>query len=113
METSDGVKTALRQEAETKVLKLLRSLQEVKKGDLKGLGQQVMETVFELGRGWMESILSDAEPEERARELRVGSCGHPQQLVGYRPKQVLTLLGKITFRRAYYHCVGEDGGSHG
>lgn len=109
METSDGVKTALRQEAEANVLKLLRSLQEVKKGDLKGLEQQVMETVLELGRGWMESILSDAEPEERATEPRVGSCGHPQQLVGYRPKQVLTLLGKITFRRAYYQCVREDG----
>ena len=48
METSDGVKTALRQEAEANVLKLLRSLQEVKKGDLKGLEQQVMETVLEL-----------------------------------------------------------------
>jgi hypothetical protein len=26
-------------------------------------------------------------------------------LEGYRPKQVLTLLGKVTFRRAYYRCV--------
>ena len=52
METSKGVKTALRQEAEAQVLKLLRGLQEVNKGDLKGLERQVMETVFELGRGW-------------------------------------------------------------
>ena len=109
METSDGVKIALRQETEAQVLKLLRNLQEVKKGDLKGLEQQVMETVFELGRGWMESFLSDADPEESTTEQRVGSCGHRQQLVGYRPKQVFTLMGKITFRRAYYQCVPADG----
>jgi hypothetical protein len=27
-----------------------------------------------------------------------------QQLVGYRPRQILTLLGKISFKRAYYQC---------
>ncbi len=64
-----------------------------------------METVFELGRGWMESILSDADPEESTTGQRVGSRGHRQQLVGYRPKQVFTLLGKITFRRAYYQSA--------
>jgi hypothetical protein len=109
METNEGVQTALRQQAEAQVLKLLRNLQEVKKGDLKGLEQQVMETVFELGRGWMESLLSDAGPEESTLGHREGSCGHQQQLVGYRSKQVFTLLGKITFRRAYYQCVLTDG----
>ncbi len=109
METSDGVQTALSQQAEAQVLKLLKNLQQVKKGDLKGLEQQVMETVFELGRGWIESILSDADPKESTVGQRVGSCGHRQQLVGYRPKQVFTLLGKLTFRRAYYHCLLTDG----
>ena len=65
-----------------------------------------METIFAVGRGWMESILSERTAEERApwtadRE----ACGHPQQLEGYRPKQVLTLVGKVTFKRAYYRCV--------
>src|SRR2546421_2213197 len=53
----------------------------------------------------MESILSEPVPQERASSQRRGSCGHPQQLEGYRPKQVLTLLGKVTFRRGYYRCV--------
>ena len=65
----------------------------------------VLETIFAVGRGWMESILSESAPEEPAPSQRMGSCGHPQQLEGYRPKQVLTLLGKVTFRRAYYRCV--------
>ena len=39
METSQGVKTALMQEAEAGVLQLLESLQTLKEGDLKGLEQ--------------------------------------------------------------------------
>ena len=108
METSEGVKTALRQEAEAGVLKLLESLQTLKEGDLKGLEQQVMATIFAVGRAWMESMLSDGAPEERAPTRRIGTCGHPQQLEGYRPKQVLTLLGKVIFKRAYYRCSVEE-----
>src|SRR5436305_14061316 len=95
METSEGVKTTLMQEAEAGVRKMLESLQSLKEGDLKGLAQQVMETIFAVGRGWMESILGAAAPEERAPSQRVGKCGHDQQLVGYRPKQVLTLLYQL------------------
>ncbi len=89
------------------MLKLLESLQTLQEGDLKGLEQQVRETVFALGRSWMEQILSRpaAGQDEATSQPQVGSCGHPQRLVGQRPKQVLTLLGKITFQRAYYHCV--------
>src|SRR5712692_10323259 len=108
METSQGVKTVLIQQAEAGVRKLLESLQTIEEGDLKGLEQQVLETIFAVGRGWMESILSEPAPEERAASQRMGSCGHAQQLEGYRPKQVLTLLGKVTFRRAYYRCVGAE-----
>jgi hypothetical protein len=55
METSDGVKTVLSRQAEAGVLKLLASLQELKEGDLKELEQQVMESVFTLGRNWMHT----------------------------------------------------------
>ncbi len=65
----------------------------------------MLETIFALGREWMEGILSESAPEERAPSQRMGRCGHAQQLEGYRPKQVLTMLGKVTFRRAYYRCV--------
>ncbi len=108
METKDELKRALMQEAEAGVLKLLEQLHRLPEGDLKGLEHQVMETIFEIGRAWMQSVLSEAAPEEQASGERVGSCGHQQQLVGYRPKQVLTLLGKITFKRAYYQCVVEE-----
>jgi len=118
METKEGLKRALMQETEAGVRKLLEHLQKLPEGDLKGLEQRVMETIFEIGRGWMQSVLSEAAPEEQAPGERVGSCGHQQQLVGYRPKQVLTLLGKLTFNRAYYQCVvaeecAQEGCTHG
>ena len=56
----------------------------------------MLETILTIGRGWMEGILSEPAPEERAASQRMGRCGHAQQLEGYRPKQVLTLLGKVT-----------------
>ena len=102
METSEGVKTALRQEAEAGVRKMLESLQTLKEGDLKGLEQQVMETICAVGRGWMESILGEAAPQEQAPRQRVGSCGHQQQLVGYRPKQVLTRYCQLMRRKEDY-----------
>ena len=48
METSQGVKTVLIQQAETGVRKLLESLQSIEEGDLKGLEQQVLETAQRL-----------------------------------------------------------------
>lgn len=114
METKDGLTRALIQDAEAGVRKFLEQLQGLQEGDLKGLEQHVMETIFEIGRGWIQSVLSEAVPEEQTPGERVGSCGHQQQLVGYRPKQVLTLLGKLTFTRAYYQCaVAEEGAQHG
>jgi len=31
-------------------------------------------------------------------------CGGRQKFVGYRPRQVVSLLGPVTLERAYYHC---------
>src|SRR5947208_8464095 len=98
METSQGVKTVLIQQTEVEVRKLLESLQTLEEGDLKGLEQRVLETIFAIGREWMASMLSEPTLEERAPSQRMGRCGHPQRLEGYRPKQVLTLLGKVTVR---------------
>ncbi len=62
-----------------------------------------MASVFSLGRKWMEQVLAaDAQAKEPTK--RTGECGHVQHLVGYRPRQVLTLLGKISFTRGYYQC---------
>ena len=104
METSERVEKVLLQEAEAEVRKFLQSLQALKEGDLKGLEQQIMASVFRIGRHWMEQMLTASDAEAKEPTERTGACGHVQHLVGYRPRQLLTLLGKISFKRAYYHC---------
>ena len=34
----------------------------------------------------------------------MGECGHEQHVVDYRSKQILTMMGKVEFKRAYYQC---------
>jgi hypothetical protein len=104
METSERVEKVLLQEAEAEVRTFLQSLQPLKEGDLKGLEQQIMASVFRMGRRWMEQMLTASDAEAKEPAARTGACGHVQQLVGYRPRQLLTLLGKVSFKRAYYQC---------
>ena len=102
METSEGMEKVLLQEAEVRTW--LQNLQPLKEGDLKGLEQQIMASVFGIGRRWLEQVLTASDAQAKEPTERTGACGHVQQLVGYRPRQVLTLLGKISFKRAYYQC---------
>ena len=37
----------------------------------------------------------------------MGACGHEQYLVDYRKIQILTMMGKVAFTRAYYHSRRE------
>jgi hypothetical protein len=90
-------------------MKLVESLRDVARGDLKGVEEQIMRRVFALGRPLMEQVLSSGAEQESSASRRVGECGHRQRLVGERPKQLLTLMGNVTFRRAYYQCLPEDG----
>lgn len=101
MKTNEALRTALMEEAEAGAQRLLTTLQSVPGGDFKGLEEQVLTAVFELGRTWMESLLRGQTAGERPPARRVGSCGHIQRLVGERPKQVLTLMGSVVMTRPY------------
>jgi hypothetical protein len=104
METNEPLKTTLVQEAEAEVVRLLKRVQELKAGDLKGVEQEVLASMFAIGRTTLERIMQGQPETEEAPARRQGACGHEQRLVGMRPKQVLTLLGAITIQRAYYQC---------
>jgi hypothetical protein len=104
METSEGMENVLLQEAATEVRKRLQSLQPLPEGDLKGLEQQIMASVFRLGRRWMEQILSASDAQAKEPAERIGACGHVQPLLGDRPRQVLSLPSKLSFKRASYQC---------
>lgn len=105
METSEQLKIALVQEAEAEVVQLLKRVQELKVGDLKGVEQEVLTSLFAIGRITLERLIQ-AQPEmAQAPARREGACGHQQRLVSRRPKEMLTLVGKITIQRAYYQCL--------
>ena len=105
METKEKVQKALLHEAEQAILKILEQLQRVPEGDLKELEQMVMTTCLSVGRGWLEQVVNHQGQDERPQARRQGACGHLQRLVGTRPKQLLTLMGKVSMQRAYYQCL--------
>ena len=74
--------------------------------DSVGLEGAVLETVLKLGSVWLEVILS-AWAAEWAQEVgtrRKCACGGVARWVSLRGKTILTLLGKVSYERVYYHC---------
>jgi hypothetical protein len=105
METNEALRMALVQEAEAEVTQLLKRVQELEGGDLKGVEHEVLMRMFVLGRSLLERLIQAQAETVAAPARREGACGHEQRLVGQRSKQVLTLLGTITIQRAYYQCL--------
>ncbi|MGH3620417.1 MAG: ISKra4 family transposase [Sciscionella sp.] len=58
--------------------------------------------LLHLGSGLVEKLLS-ADTGYRGPRIDCGN-GHHAEFVSYRVKQVDTVLGRVTLRRAYYHC---------
>lgn len=109
METSELAKRERYQEVEKALMKLMEELEEMEDGDLKGLEQKIYQGVFELGRKLMQGRLNHGKEVQKAPGKILGACGHEQHLVGYRPRQLLTVLGKVELKRAYYQCQVEAG----
>lgn len=104
METSEEVKREVLEQAEKAMREMLSQLEKGRAGDLAQMEQMVFTTCMELGRRSMERLLThQAEAGSQSRQLE-GACGHPVRLVSYRKRQLVTLMGSITIRRAYYHC---------
>ncbi len=109
METSEPAKREHYQEVEKALLKLVEEIEEIEEGDLKGLEQKIYQGIFELGRQLMQGRLKQGKEEKKAPGKIRGACGHEQHLVGYRPRQILTVLGQVEVKRAYYQCQVEEG----
>lgn len=77
--------------------------------DLTAAEQQVREAVLRIGAKALEEHLSR---QKLGYEGSGRSCDSPacrakhrnQKFVAHRPRTVQTLMGQVTFRRAYYHC---------
>ena len=108
METNEQLKIALMQETEKEMLKLIEQVETIQAGDLQTLEQSVLKACLSLGRTMLEQILNHTAEEAESPSRREGACGHQQHLVGIRPKQLHTLMGKVTIGQAYYQCVVEE-----
>jgi hypothetical protein len=58
--------------------------------------------LLRLGAGMLEDLLA-ADPGYAGPRADCGA-GHRAQITGYRDKMVGTVLGRVTIRRAWYHC---------
>ena len=108
METNEKLKIALLRGTEKELLQMIDQFEMIPEGDLQTLEQSVLRACLSLGRTLMEQILNHTAEEAERPCRREGECGHPQRLVGIRPKQLHTLMGKMTIRRSYYQCVVEE-----
>jgi hypothetical protein len=95
------VRAAIQEELE----RFFAHVQDLSEGDLEHLEEQVVKTSQQMGCRLLEGILNSRLREQRPVARRQGSCGHRQRLVGERPKELLSLVGPVTFVRPYYQCL--------
>ena len=105
METNEQRKKAVRAAIQEELEGFFAQVQDLSEGDLEHLEEQVVTTSQQMGRRLLEGILDSRLREQRPGARRQGSCGHRQRLVGERPKQLLSLVGPVTFVRPYYQCL--------
>ncbi len=74
--------------------------------DSVGLEVAILTTVLRLGTAWLGVILSGwaAELAQKAETRRKCACGGMARWVSLRGKTILTLLGKVSYERVYFHC---------
>jgi hypothetical protein len=117
METNEQMKSVLREAVREELERFFEEVTGLSEGELGKLEESVVQTSQALGRKLLEGVLNSRLREHRPQARREGSCGHSQRLVGERPKELLTLVGKVRFMRPYYQCLhpGEQEGrcTHG
>jgi Uncharacterised protein family (UPF0236) len=105
VETNEQRKRMLREAVREELERFFAAVDEIAEGKLEQLEEQVLKTSQQVGRTLLEGVLDSRLREERPAARRQGSCGHRQRLVGERPKELLTLVGKVRFVRPYYQCL--------
>jgi len=106
METNEQAQRERYQEVERTLVKLVEEIEGIEDGEVKELEQTIYKGVLELGRKLFEYRINQSG--ENAPGKRMGECGHEQHIVDYRTKQILTMMGKVEFKRAYYQCQREQ-----
>ena len=114
METNEQIRKVLSKALEEELESFLEQVSQMTEGELQHLEKQVVKSSQAIGRKLMQGVLNSRLHERRPVARRQGRCGHVQRLVGERPKELITLVGPVSFIRAYYQClqVEETEGEH-
>ncbi len=105
METNEQIRRVLSKALEEELESFLAQVSQMTEGELKQLEEQVVKSSQAIGRKLMEGVLNSRLHERRPVARRAGRCGHVQRLVGERPKELITLVGPVSFVRPYYQCL--------
>ena len=87
------------------IVSLLAQEYEDFEGDLDCLEGQVQNDLRQIGKEATQQVLQQRNWGHEGNSLAC-DCGGVQRFVAYRPRWVVTLLGTVRLRRAYYHCSG-------
>ena len=71
--------------------------------DLEALEQATRDALRRAGAAVLQTLLN-AEQEPDQPSALACACGKPWHCQGLRPKQLVSLLGRLTLRRPYYYC---------
>lgn len=71
--------------------------------DLEASEMAIRRSMHQVGAFLLEKVLN-AEPVERSTTPVLCDQSHGAVLEGYRDKELLTVLGSVHVRRAYFHC---------
>jgi len=77
--------------------------------DLEASEMAIRTAMHQMGGVLLEKLLNSDGKGYRGAHLDCGH-GHAAEFVGYRSKQILTVLSSVEVQRAYYHCPGCQSG---
>jgi hypothetical protein len=102
-------------QAEVSVKELFQRIVEQRSsGNAVGLEWGIFEAMMQLGATLLGMVLT-AKASEQAAEVGTRlpcKCGGVARWVERRTKTILTVLGKVTYGRVYYHCRGCEQGEN-
>jgi hypothetical protein len=83
--------------------RVLQDRQRLGQLDLEASEMAIRAAMHQMGGVLLEKLLNSDGGGYRGARLDC-SQGHPAEFVGYRGKQILTVLSPVDVQRAYYHC---------
>jgi hypothetical protein len=77
--------------------------------DLEALEMAIRDTVHKMGCGVLEKVLNGDKGGYEGPRIQVGE-GQEARFLGYRDKEVVTVVGRVKIQRAYYYCAESQQG---